>query len=103
MDMDKPLPRYHPKLKKSTLTLLRKKKEQEQGVKRPTMVKPLKVKAKRVCANPNCGEEFVPYRPQNIYCSDKCQETVYNATNNIPQRLRDIRERRRNEKSAEEQ
>jgi hypothetical protein len=79
-------------IRKSTKTLRR-------GLSSVTKVKPLRVKAKRVCANPNCGEGFVPYRPQNIYCSDKCQETVYNTTNNITQRLRDMRAAKRATKS----
>ena len=59
------------------------------------MVKPMKVPEKRVCMNPFCCKEFVRYRPQNIYCCDKCQETVYNKKKDIAGQMRRLRAERR--------
>ena len=59
------------------------------------MVAPLIVPTKKVCARPGCGKTFVPYRPQNTYCSDICQETHYNEKNDIPGQLRKMRARKR--------
>ena len=55
------------------------------------MIKPLIAPKRVVCARPGCGRTFVPYRPQNIYCSDKCQETDYNEKNDIAGQLRKMR------------
>jgi hypothetical protein len=62
------------------------------------MVKPMKLPLKILCANPGCDMTFVPYRPQNIYCSDKCQEAHYNSKNDIAGRMRVLREQRRKQK-----
>jgi len=59
------------------------------------MVAPLIAPKRVVCARPGCGKTFVPYRPQNIYCDDKCQETHYNQKNNIAGRLRKERAEKR--------
>ena len=59
------------------------------------MVAPLIAPKRVVCARPGCGKTFVPYRPQNIYCEDKCQEMHYNEKNDIAGKLRRMRARKR--------
>ena len=65
------------------------------------MVAPLIVPKRKTCARPGCGKTFVPYRPQNIYCSDKCQETDYNEKNDIAGQLRRMRARKRKKAKKE--
>jgi hypothetical protein len=58
------------------------------------MVEPLKLPDTRICVC-GCGRKFEPYRPQNIYYCDKCQETDYNSKHDIARKLREIRAKRK--------
>ena len=47
-----------------------------------------------------CREKFVPYRPGQVYCKDKCQMRNYNMINDVAGRLRQRRLMRKRQKEA---
>jgi endogenous inhibitor of DNA gyrase (YacG/DUF329 family) len=56
------------------------------------MVEPLKLKPKRRCKR--CGQSFVVYRPQHLFCTTKCKMDDYNESHDIAGRMRKMRHAR---------